>query len=61
MPISGTEGRRARSAAEVQSLIEALYLANDVTIVLHEVALDNLGIRGGNPASEVDLGFEVDV
>jgi phenylpyruvate tautomerase PptA (4-oxalocrotonate tautomerase family) len=35
--------------------------ANDITIVLHEVALDNWGIRGGRPASEVDLGFEVGV
>jgi len=129
MPISRIEGRRARSAAEVQSLIEALYLAqrealrvpewdrqiryvghkaedfhvvpgrsdnyllveitlfagrsleakralyrqvverfgrlgvdaNDITIVLHEVPPDNWGIRGGRPASEVDLGFKVDV
>jgi len=35
--------------------------ANDVTIVLHEVALENWWIRGGKPASEVDLGFKVDV
>jgi len=129
MPISRIEGRRARSPAEVQSLIEALYLAqrealhvphwdrqiryvehkpehfhvvpgrsdnyllveitlfagrsleakralyrqvverfgrlgidaNDVTIVLHEVAPENWGIRGGKPASEVDLGFRLDV
>lgn len=129
MPISRIEGRRARSPAEVQSLIEALYLAqrealrvpewdrqiryvehkpehfhvvpgrsdnyllveitlfagrsleakralyrevverfgrlgidaSDVTIVLHEVAPENWGIRGGKPASEVDLGFRLDV
>jgi len=36
-------------------------LANDVFIVLHEVPLENWGIRGGIPASEVDLGFKVDV
>ena len=40
--------------------------ANDITIVLREVAADNWGIRGGGirggkPASEVDLGFKVDV
>ena len=35
--------------------------ANDITIVLHEVPLDNWGIRGGKPASEVDLGFNVNV
>jgi phenylpyruvate tautomerase PptA (4-oxalocrotonate tautomerase family) len=129
MPISRIEGRRARTTAEVQCLIEALYQAqrealrvpewdrqiryvehkaedfhvvpgrtdnyllveialfagrsleakralyrqvverfgvlgvdaDDITIVLHEVPLDNWGIRGGRPASEVDLGFSVDV
>src|SRR5262245_48813517 len=129
MPISRIEGRRARTSAEVQSLIEALYQAqrealrvpewdrqiryveheaenfhvvpgrtdnyllveitlfagrsleakralyrlvverfgrlgvdaNDITIVLHEVPLANWGIRGGKPASEVNLGFELDV
>lgn len=30
----------------------------DVFIVLQEPPLDNWGIRGGVPASEVDLGFE---
>jgi phenylpyruvate tautomerase PptA (4-oxalocrotonate tautomerase family) len=34
---------------------------SDVLVVLHEVALENWGIRGGTPASDVDLGFEVDV
>ncbi|HEV2930352.1 MAG TPA: tautomerase family protein, partial [Propionibacteriaceae bacterium] len=34
---------------------------SDVLIVLHEVPLDHWGIRGGTPASDVDLGFEVGV
>jgi phenylpyruvate tautomerase PptA (4-oxalocrotonate tautomerase family) len=34
---------------------------SDVLVVLHEVPLENWGLRGGTPASEVDLGFEVDV
>ena len=34
---------------------------SDVVIVLHEVALQKWGIRGGTAASDVDLGFEVDV
>ena len=34
---------------------------NDIMIVLHEVPLENWGIRGGKPASEVDLGFKVNV
>ena len=40
MPISRIEGRRARSSAEVQSLIEALYLAQRETLrVLVEITL----------------------
>ncbi|HJZ93463.1 MAG TPA: tautomerase family protein [Gemmataceae bacterium] len=34
---------------------------NDVNIVLHEPPLENWGIRGGVPASELDLGFQVRV
>lgn len=33
----------------------------DVTVVLHEPPMENFGIRGGRPASEVDLGFDVHV
>ena len=33
----------------------------DVLVVLHEPPMDNWGIRGGQMASEVDLGFEVQV
>ena len=33
----------------------------DILIVLHEIPLDNWGVRGGVPASEVNLGFKVDV
>jgi hypothetical protein len=35
--------------------------ADHVKILLRESAVENWGIRGGVPASEVDLGFEVDV
>jgi phenylpyruvate tautomerase PptA (4-oxalocrotonate tautomerase family) len=34
---------------------------SDILIVLYEPQLDNWGIRGGSPASEVDLGFKLDV
>jgi phenylpyruvate tautomerase PptA (4-oxalocrotonate tautomerase family) len=34
---------------------------SDVLIVLNEVPLENWGIRGGTPASDVDLGFEVGI
>jgi hypothetical protein len=30
-------------------------------IILLEPPMDNWGIRGGKPASEVDLGFKIDV
>lgn len=33
----------------------------DVLVVLHEPPLENWGIAGGKPASEIDLGFKVDV
>jgi len=33
----------------------------DVFIVLQEPPMENWGIRGGRMASEVDLGFEVQV
>lgn len=33
----------------------------DVFVVLHEPPLDNWGIRGGQMASEVDVGFEIQV
>ena len=34
---------------------------SDIFIVLNEPSLDNWGIRGGVPASEIDIGFKIDV
>jgi len=34
---------------------------NEIKIVLLEVPAENWGLRGGLPASEIDLGFKVDV
>ncbi len=34
---------------------------SDITIVIHEIPAENWGIRGGVPASEVELGYKVDV
>jgi len=34
---------------------------SDVFIILYEPPLDNWGVRGGLPASEVDLGFNLNV
>ena len=33
----------------------------DIKITLIEVPLENWGIRGGQPASDVDLGYEVEL
>ncbi len=34
---------------------------NDIIIVIYEPPLENWGLRGGKPASEVDLGFDINV
>jgi phenylpyruvate tautomerase PptA (4-oxalocrotonate tautomerase family) len=34
---------------------------NDILIVLHEPPMHNWGVNGGVPASEVDVGFNVDI
>jgi phenylpyruvate tautomerase PptA (4-oxalocrotonate tautomerase family) len=34
---------------------------NDIVIVLLEPPLENWGIRGGVPASEIDIGYKLDV
>ena len=49
--------KRALYAAIVRRF-EAVGIApSDVMIVLNEPPLDNWGLRGGVPASELDLGF----
>jgi phenylpyruvate tautomerase PptA (4-oxalocrotonate tautomerase family) len=35
--------------------------AEEIKIILIEVPADNWGLRGGLPASEIDLGFRIDV
>ncbi len=47
--------------ALVRNLGEAGVPASDISVVLHEPPMENWGIRGGKPASEVDLGFRVEV
>ena len=55
------DAKRRLYQAVVRNLGRLEIPPSDVLIVLHEVALENWGIRGGTPASDVDLGFEVDV
>ena len=55
------DAKRALYQAIVRNLGALGIAPSDILIVLHEVPLDNWGIRGGVPASEVELGFKVDV
>lgn len=34
---------------------------DDIMIIIHEPPLENWGIRGGKPANEVNLGFDIEV
>jgi len=45
----------------VRNLVSLGIAPEDVFIVLIESPPENWGIRGGVPASEVDLGFKIDV
>lgn len=45
----------------VMSFAELGIEPNDIRIVLHEIPMDNWGIRGGVPASDIDLGYKIDV
>lgn len=55
------DAKRSLYQAIVKNLGMVGIAPTDVFIVLNEVALENWGIRGGIPASDVDLGFKVNV
>ncbi len=55
------EAKRTLYQSIVKKLGVVGIAADDIFIVLHEVPLDNWGIRGGIPASEVDLGFNIKI
>ena len=55
------QAKKALYQGIVANLGQLGILASDIFVVLHEVPLENWGIRGGIPASEVDLGFKVGV
>ncbi len=60
MPHVLIEVRREYSQAEEVALMEAVHGALRDAF-LREVPTENWGIRGGNAASDVDLGFEINV
>lgn len=55
------EAKRALYQAIVRNLGELGIAPADILIVLNEIPLENWAIWGSVPASEVDLGFKVDV
>lgn len=60
-PGRSLEAKRRLYQAIIRNLGALGTPPNDVFIVLHEPPMENGGIRGGVPASEVDMGFEVRV
>jgi phenylpyruvate tautomerase PptA (4-oxalocrotonate tautomerase family) len=56
------DAKRQLYKAIVENLEKAVGLRHtDVLIVLNEQPLDNWGVRGGLPASEADLGYDINV
>ena len=53
--------KRALYQAIVRNLGARGVPADDIKITLIDVPPENFGIRGGRPASEVDLGFKIEV
>lgn len=55
------DAKRALYKTIVARFSELGIAKGDIRIILYEVAPENWGIRGGVPASEVNLGFKVEV
>lgn len=55
------DARRALYAAIVARLDRLGIPPDHVTITLREIARENWGIRGGQAACDIDLGFDVNV
>ena len=53
--------KRALYQSVVRNLAALAVPALDIKITLIEIPPENWGLRGGLPASEIDLGFKVDV
>lgn len=54
------EAKRRLYAAMVENLSPFGLAPHDIKVILHEVPQENWGLRG-LPASEIELGFKVDV
>jgi phenylpyruvate tautomerase PptA (4-oxalocrotonate tautomerase family) len=55
------DAKRALYKSVVSRFTEVGIPKKEIFIVLHDVPQDNWGIRGGIPASEIDLGFKIEV
>lgn len=55
------DAKRALYKALVRRLGTLGIAAADTKIILHEVPAENWGLRGGQMAADIDLGFKVDV
>lgn len=55
------DAKRALYTSVVTKFTEIGIPKKDIFIVMHDVPRDNWGIRGGIPASEIDLGFKIEV
>ena len=60
-PGRSLEAKRNLYKSIVQRFSALGIAPSDIFIVLYEPPLDNWGLRGGIPASEVDLGFNLNV
>lgn len=60
-PGRSTKAKQRLYQAIVRNLRDLDIDPNDIFIILYEPAMENWVIRGGQPASQVDLGFKVDV
>jgi 4-oxalocrotonate tautomerase family enzyme len=62
LPGRSAEAKRRLFAAIVANLERSPGIPREkVMIVIHEPPLTNWGIRGGKPATDVDLGFKLEV
>jgi phenylpyruvate tautomerase PptA (4-oxalocrotonate tautomerase family) len=55
------EAKRILYRTLVANLSKLGVPTNEIKIALIEVPAENWGLRGGLPASEIDLGFKVDI
>jgi phenylpyruvate tautomerase PptA (4-oxalocrotonate tautomerase family) len=55
------DAKRRLYQALVRNLGELGIPADDVKVLLREIPPENWGLRGGKPASELELGFKIDV